>query len=126
MILSSVFMKIDDNRVKFVNLPIRGKYPKQSFDRWMVAGSIPRNKGLELASGYWIAPLDDDDEFTVDHLEILLSFAVEGGFEMVYGKVRMETEHLTNGLIVVVGRSTCAEYLPSGRSISFEIEFPKV
>lgn len=83
-------MKIDDNRVKFVNLPTRGRYPKQSFDRWMVAGSIPRNKGLELASGYWIAPLDDDDEFTVNHLQNLLSFAAKGEFEMVYGKVQME------------------------------------
>ena len=83
-------MKIDDDRLKFVNLPVRGKYPKSSFDRWLVAGSVPRNKGLELASGYWIAPLDDDDEFTVDHLETLLAFAIQGRFEMVYGQVGME------------------------------------
>ena len=84
--------KIDDNRVKFVNLPVRGKYPEKGYNRWMVAGCIPRNRGLELASGEWIAPLDDDDEFTVHHLEELLSFAVQGGLEMVYGKVQMEKE----------------------------------
>jgi glycosyltransferase involved in cell wall biosynthesis len=82
--------KIDDSRVRFVNLPERGKYPEKGYNRWMVAGCIPRNKGLELALGDWIAPLDDDDEFTADHLESLLSFAVKGGFEMVYGMVRME------------------------------------
>jgi glycosyltransferase involved in cell wall biosynthesis len=84
--------KIDDNRVKFVNLPVRGKYPEKGYNRWMVAGCVPRNKGLDLASGEWIAAMDDDDEFTVDHLETLLSFAVQGGFEMVYGKVQMEME----------------------------------
>jgi glycosyltransferase involved in cell wall biosynthesis len=82
--------KIDDSRLKFVNLSERGKYPSGGFNRWMVAGSVPRNKGVELASGEWIAPLDDDDEFTIDHLAKLYSFAVQNRFEMVYGKIRME------------------------------------
>src|SRR5208283_840034 len=38
--------KLDDNRVKFVNLPVGGKYPKKGYNRWLVAGCIPRNKGL--------------------------------------------------------------------------------
>lgn len=84
--------KIEDPRVRFFNLSQRGKYPEKGYNRWMVAGVVPRNNGLELASGEWIAPLDDDDEFTVDHLETLLSYAVRSGFEMVYGVVRMEKE----------------------------------
>lgn len=81
-----------DDRIKFVNLPERGKYPERPWDGWMVAGSIPRNAGLELASGKWIAPLDDDDEFSEDHLETLLSHAVQSHYEMVYGVIQMEME----------------------------------
>ena len=53
----------------------------------MVAGSPGMNLGAELANGDWIAPLDDDDEFTVDHLEKLLRFALDERYEMVYGKI---------------------------------------
>jgi len=81
---------IGDDRIKFINLPQRGKYPKKEWDRWLVAGSVPRNKGLELAGGDWIAPLDDDDEFSENHLEVLLRHAVENHYEMVYGVIKME------------------------------------
>jgi glycosyltransferase involved in cell wall biosynthesis len=81
-----------DHRIRFFNLPERGKYPEDGWARWMVAGSIPRNKGIELASGEWIAPLDDDDEFSEDHLELLLRYAVQNQFEMIYGVVQSETQ----------------------------------
>jgi len=84
--------EIRDDRIKFFNLPERGKYPEGGWARWMVAGSIPRNKGLELASGEWIAPLDDDDEFSENHLGLLLSNAVQNRYEMIYGVAQMETE----------------------------------
>jgi glycosyltransferase involved in cell wall biosynthesis len=84
--------KFNDERIKFYNLPKRGNYPKNPFDRWLVAGVEPRNKCLELCSGDWIAPLDDDDEFTEDHIETLLNFAMDGNYEMVYGMVKMEVE----------------------------------
>jgi len=79
-----------DNRIKFHNLPEHCKYPKHPLDKWMVAGSIPANKAIELSSGDWIAPLDDDDEFCEDHIGSLLEFALKNEFEMVYGKVEME------------------------------------
>ena len=79
-----------DNRIKFVNLATRGKYPRGTWDRWMVAGTVPRNKGLELASGAWIAPLDDDDEFSNDHIELLLHYAMQNRYDMVYGILQME------------------------------------
>lgn len=82
----------NDERIKFYNLPKRGKYPMNPHDRWMVAGVDPANKGIELCSGDWIAPLDDDDEFSEDHLEMLLNYALEHNCEMVYGIVQMEKE----------------------------------
>lgn len=38
----------------------------------------------------WIAPLDDDDEFTPGHIEEMLRFALQNGLEVVYGKIMME------------------------------------
>ena len=43
------------------------------------------NWALKHASGEWIAPLDDDDEFTPDHIEVLLNAALVAGAEFVYG-----------------------------------------
>jgi len=82
----------NDQRIIFYNLPKRGKYPANPHDRWLVAGVEPANKGIELCSGEWIAPLDDDDEFSQDHLEVLLKYALEHDYEMVYGIVKMEIE----------------------------------
>lgn len=84
--------KFKDERIKFHNLPKRGVYPTTPYERWLVAGAIPANKGIELCSGDWIAPLDDDDEFSENHLEILLNYALEYDYEMVYGIVEMERE----------------------------------
>jgi glycosyltransferase involved in cell wall biosynthesis len=81
-----------DKRIRFFNLQKRGEYPKNPHYRWLVAGSVPLNKGLELATGEWIAHLDDDDEFSEDHLKILLKTALEHEYEFVYGIVQMETK----------------------------------
>lgn len=82
--------KINDKRITFYNLSERGEYPEKPLDRWSVAGTVPANKAIELCSGEWIAHLDDDDEFSEDHLEILLKFALDNNYEMVYGKVKRE------------------------------------
>lgn len=84
--------KIKDKRIIFHNLPERSKYPKKKIDRWLVAGTIPANKAIELSSGDWIAHLDDDDEFSDDHIEILLNYALKNDLEMVYGKLEREIE----------------------------------
>jgi glycosyltransferase involved in cell wall biosynthesis len=59
--------------------------------RWMVAGAVPMNVGLALARGAWIAPCDDDDELSPDHVEVLLGAARARRLEMVYSKARRET-----------------------------------
>jgi glycosyltransferase involved in cell wall biosynthesis len=84
--------KLHDKRIRFLNLEKRKDHPKDPYLRWMVAGVVPVNKGLELASGRWIAHLDDDDEFSGEHLELLLRHAMEHDYEMVYGIIQMEIQ----------------------------------
>jgi hypothetical protein len=79
-----------DRKVTFYNLPRRGVYPQDPFAKWQVAGVAPANKCLEMSSGEWITFLDHDDEFTEDHVASLLNFALQGNYEMVYGKVAFE------------------------------------
>jgi len=99
---------VNDPRVRFVNLPSRGIYPADPQQRWMVAGTAPMNAGLILAKGSWIAPCDDDDELTADHVEVLLKAATEHRFEMVYSQARWE---VAPGQWVTVG----SEPLQEGR-----------
>jgi hypothetical protein len=79
--------QLGDPRIRFVNLPYRYPYPDDPTKRWLVAGSPAMNVGAQLAEGAWIAPLDDDDEFEDDHIEVLLSEALENRYELVYGRI---------------------------------------
>ena len=79
---------LDDDRVRFYNLPYRADYPQDDRQRWMVAGTPGANFANELARGDWMAPLDDDDAWTPDHLELLLDLALAGRYEVAYGLLR--------------------------------------
>lgn len=79
-----------DARLRCVERPRNGPYPEESEKRWRVAGCHPFNQGVALARGAWIAPLDQDDEWTADHLEVLLGAARESGAECVYGVGRVD------------------------------------
>lgn len=85
-------LALRDPRIRFYNLWERTRYPTNPASRWQVAGALPMNYGAQLARGEWIAPLDDDDEFSEDHLEVLLRAALANRWEFVYGKVEMEME----------------------------------
>jgi hypothetical protein len=89
-----------DPRVRFENLPERSPYPSDPELAWMCVGSRPYNRGVELARGQWIAPQADDDEFTPDHIEMLLSVAIENRLEFVYGDSWME---MPDGLWIRLG-----------------------
>jgi glycosyltransferase involved in cell wall biosynthesis len=81
-----------DPRIRFHNLAVRGNYPKDPYLQWLVAGSAPANHALRMARGKWIACLDDDDEFSADHLEVLLAFCVANRMEFAYGVMDMEVD----------------------------------
>lgn len=83
---------VQDPRIVFHNLPERGTYPADPAKRWMVAGAAPMNWALDHARGEWIAPLDDDDEFSPDHVEVLLRGANVQSADFVYGIAESEQE----------------------------------
>jgi len=89
-----------DPRIRFVELADRAPLPDDLHARWRVAGALPRNKGLEVAQGEWITHLDDDDEFTPNHNELLLRRALMG-YDFVYGNILAIRP---NGEQVIIGR----------------------
>jgi hypothetical protein len=83
---------LNDPRVRYAELAVHSEYPADSYARWMVAGSPAMNRGADLATGTWIAPLDHDDAFTPDHIEKLLAAARTNNTEVAYGAVTLRNE----------------------------------
>lgn len=80
--LSAGIAALDDPRIALWNIP-RQCYPDDPLSRWRVNGLEARNFGLDKAQGDWIAPLDDDDRWTRDHIRILAKYSAHVDF--VYG-----------------------------------------
>ncbi len=97
----SVVEGIGDHRVRFHNRTYRGPYPDDPRARWLVAGVPPFNEAVRMATGRWIAPLDDDDAFHPEHLEVLVGLAQRDRLELAYAKA--ET-HWPDGHREEVGR----------------------
>lgn len=76
--------RIADPRLRFHNLPVRGPYPEDPEQRWMVAGTFPFNEALRQARGDFITHLDDDDEHLPDRLEKLVAFIKQTRADLVY------------------------------------------
>ena len=83
--------QLGDSRVRFVNLPERGRYPDNPEWRWMVAGTVPMNLALSIARGDFITHLDDDDEHPEDRVAKLVSFIRETKAEFVWHPFWRET-----------------------------------
>jgi hypothetical protein len=83
-------MSFKDPRVHFINLAEHGRYPTDPTLRWLVAGMAPMNAALAVAQGRWIAPCDDDDELTQDHVEVLLAAARDRRLEFVWSAAKWE------------------------------------
>lgn len=91
---------IRDSRIRFFNLRTRGRYPRQPGPRWCVAGIKPMNFGLRVARGDWITHLDDDDEYTDDHISALLKLARSRRVEWSHGKVLFVDERGGPGVVL--------------------------
>lgn len=76
---------LHDSRVTLWNIP-RQSYPDDPQTSWCLLGLNARNYGLDHARGEWIAPLDDDDSWTDDHIETLLQAAISKGVDFAYGR----------------------------------------
>jgi hypothetical protein len=48
------------------------------------------NHALALSRGDWIAPLDDDDEFTPDHVEVMLAECRARKLELLHARYMIE------------------------------------
>ena len=108
--------KINDPRLKFYNMRKRRRfYPQTIENHWFVGGAAPANKAMDLASGLWIARLDDDDTWTRDHIEKLLKFAIDGDYEFVSA---LYEEERFGKRKVVQGRMALDEYYTKKKSIN--------
>lgn len=100
--------KIEDPRLKFYNMKKRERhYPQNIENHWFVGGAAPANKAMDLATGSWIARLDDDDTWSKDHVEKLLKFAIDGDFEFVSA---LYEEERFGKRMVVQGRMALDKY----------------
>jgi glycosyltransferase involved in cell wall biosynthesis len=95
-----------DPRVRFVNLAQRPDYPEEPRRRWRVLGYQAANLALDLAAGSWIAPSDDDDEFTPEHVEHLVAAARANDAELVHSCTGIV---LGGGVLGVIGRQELAD-----------------
>lgn len=72
-----------DQRVRFWNLP-KQKLPDGP-EAWHVLGLEARNWGHDQATGDYVGGLDDDDEFTPDHIDVLVRALEWNGVDFAYG-----------------------------------------
>lgn len=85
--------QMDELELGIKRLPPRGirlwTVPHQTYptdgNAWLVLGLNARNAALDRAGGEWVAPLDDDDEWTPDHIESLLNAALGAEADFAYG-----------------------------------------
>jgi hypothetical protein len=86
--LGEAVRAIDDPRVRFQNLTVRGPYDEDSVRAWCASGTPPMNAGLEHARGHWVTCIGDDDALSATHVETLLSFARSHRLEFACGWFR--------------------------------------
>jgi glycosyltransferase involved in cell wall biosynthesis len=84
--------RLRDSRIRFENLPIRGPYPRPGLQRWYVAGSNAMNRALDLASGDFVAHLDDDDQALECRMELLVQAIQAAKVEMVWHRFYCQDE----------------------------------
>jgi SAM-dependent methyltransferase len=81
---------VRDPRVRYTELAERPVYPAQPWSFWETGGIHAMNRAVDEARGSFIFPLDHDDAFTKDHVDVLLRVAAEEGADFAYGQALME------------------------------------
>jgi glycosyltransferase involved in cell wall biosynthesis len=76
---------LGDERIQLHRVP-RQSYPEDPGQRWAVVGLNARNYALDCARGEWLAPLDDDDEWSLDHIQVLLDAVRQEKADFAYGE----------------------------------------
>jgi glycosyltransferase involved in cell wall biosynthesis len=97
---AEVARSFDDERIVYENLPVRGPYPENAFDRWNVTGVAPYNAAVRRARGRWIAPFADDDALRPHAIELMVETVQRERYELCYGLLNCI---LANGAEVVFG-----------------------
>jgi hypothetical protein len=86
--VAEALASLEEPRIRYFNQSVRGPYSDVPEQAWLAVGTPPFNRAIAEARGRWLAPLDDDDTFTPDHIETLLAAAQERRLELVYGLLR--------------------------------------
>ena len=97
---ADVVESFGDPRLSYFNRPTRGPYPDQQEALWHTAGVPPWNEAVRRSAGRWIAPLNDDDSFRPEHIEVLVRAAQEGRPEVCYGRIEQRSP---DGSVEVIG-----------------------
>jgi glycosyltransferase involved in cell wall biosynthesis len=79
-------------KIKYLNLPVRGPYPKEGRERWSIAGFHSASKCIELAEGHFLTNIDDDDEMLPGRIEKLIKTAQEKRADLVFHPFLAEVE----------------------------------
>ena len=72
-----------DYRIKWLDVPRSLHFPATADNFWFAGRVQPANAALAMASGQWIATIDDDDMWEPDCLEKLLRAAQANNLEFI-------------------------------------------
>jgi Glycosyl transferases group 1/Glycosyl transferase family 2 len=81
---------IRDTRVRFEDVPVPSRSPEDPEWARMCAEARSLNRALEIARGAWIVTQADGGDLEPDHIETLLSVALQHRLELVYGDSLIE------------------------------------
>ena len=115
---------LSDPRIKFVNIKRKKRvFPNTVKNHWLAGPVEPANYALNMVKGEWIARIDDDEQWTEDHLEKLLEFALLNNKEFVTANV----ETIVDGnKVIKKGHKMYSDYFETKKLQGKSIENPSI